>query len=36
MKTWKKPMVLKISAEKLSIHIKAAARSMQCLRLEYR
>ena len=30
MKTWKKPVVLKLSAEQLSKHIKAAAWSGQC------
>ncbi len=36
MKTWKKPVVLKLSAEQLSKHIKAAARSSQCLMMDFR
>ena len=30
MKSWKKPVVLELSAEQLSSHIKAAARSGIC------
>lgn len=36
MKTWKKPVVLKLSAEQLSKHIKAAARSGICNAADFR
>ncbi len=36
MKNWKKPVVFELSAEQLSEHIKAAARSGQCLWGDFR
>lgn len=36
MKSWKKPVVIELSAEQLSKHIKAAARSGMCLYADFR
>lgn len=36
MKMWNKPMVLTLTAEQLSAHIQAAARSGQCLFGDFR
>lgn len=36
MKEWKKPAVVELTAEQLAEHIKAAARSEQCLYGDFR
>ena len=36
MKSWKKPVVFELSAEQLSDHIKAAARSEICFWGDFR
>lgn len=36
MKKWNKPIVIKLTASELAIHIKAAARSEQCYYTDFR